>query len=64
MDAFVAECAHFPARRLAQRLQSCKAKKVMPVHVWPLDNYDILRQAESTLPFPMAYPANGDSYVI
>ena len=64
VDAFVVECAHFPAERLAERLLSCKAEKVLPVHVWPLDKYDILKQAESTLPFPMAYPADGDSYVI
>ena len=64
VDSFVVECAHFPAERLAERLLSCKAEKVLPVHVWPLDKYDILKQAESTLPFPMAYPADGDSYVI
>lgn len=64
VDAFVVECAHFPAERLAERLQSCRAKQVLPVHVWPLDKYDILTHAENTLPFPMIYPKDGDSYVI
>ena len=64
VDAFVVECAHFPAERLAERLKGCRARQVLPVHVWPLDKYDILRQAESTLPCPLAYPADGDSYVI
>ena len=64
VDAFVVECAHFPAEGLAERLQSCRAKQVLPVHVWPLEKYDILRQAENSLPFPMKYPKDGDSYII
>ena len=92
VDAFVVECAHFPAERLAERLLSCKAEKVTPsCRRFPGDTRmrggpgpadarwgkrslssprpdtpppPILKQAESTLPFPMAYPADGDSYVI
>lgn len=64
VDAFVVECAHFPAGRLVERLVSCRAKQVLPVHVWPLEKYDILKQAESSLPFPMMYPADGDGFVI
>lgn len=64
VDAFVVECAHFPAERLVERLQSCKAKQVMPVHVWPTEKYQVLKQSESKLPFAMAYPKDGDSYVI
>ena len=64
VDAFVVECAHFPAERLTERLRSCRAKQVLPVHVYPLENYDILRQAEKYLPFPMAYPKDDDIFVI
>lgn len=64
VDAFIVECAHFPAQRLVERLHGCKARQVMPVHVWPLEKYDVLKQAEKELPFGMVYPADGDSYVV
>ena len=60
VDTFVVECAHFPAEKLIAKLQSCKAKRVMPVHVWKQDKYDIFRAAEKELPFRMEYPNDGD----
>ena len=64
VDAFVVECAHFPAERLIEKLRSCRAKCVMPIHVWRLEKYDILKQAEKELPFQMEYPSDGDCFEI
>lgn len=64
VNAFIVECAHFPAEGLVNRLRHCKAERVMPVHVWPVEKYEVLKKAETGLPFPMAYPADGDSFVV
>ena len=59
-DTMVVECAHFPAERLIEKLKTCKVNQVLPVHVWTLDKYDILKSAEKDLPFRMSYPRDGD----
>ncbi|MBQ8231434.1 MAG: ribonuclease Z [Lachnospiraceae bacterium] len=64
VDTFVVECAHFPAEKLIDKLRDCKAKRVMPVHVFPVEKYDVLREAEKELPFEMEYPNDGDCFEI
>ena len=63
-DTMIVECAHFPAERLIERMKTCRVKRVMPVHVWTLDKYDVMREAEKELPFKMEYPNDGDCFEI
>lgn len=64
VDAFIVECAHFPAEKLIDKLRCCRAKNVWPVHIWTLDKYEILKAAEKELPFVMQYPKDGDCYSV
>ncbi len=64
IDALVVECAHFPAERLLEKLRGCKANRIMPVHVWPLDKYAVLREAASEIFGEMIFPNDGDCFQI
>ena len=64
VDAFVVECAHFSAERLVKRLENCKARRVIVVHVWPIANYDILRRAAAGLPGDLILPNDGEIVMI
>lgn len=64
VDAFVVECAHFPAEQLIGRLRNCKARRVIVVHVWPLSKYEVLRAAADSLPCKMELPCDGDGFEI
>ncbi len=64
VDTFIVECAHFDAERLVEKLKNCKAKCVMPIHVWTLDKYDVFKKHEEELPFRMEYPKDGDCFEI
>jgi ribonuclease BN (tRNA processing enzyme) len=64
VDILVIECAHFPAERLLNKLCECKAKRIMPVHVWTLDKYDILKDAASEIPGALILPNDNDWYEV
>ena len=64
VDAFVVECAHFPAENLAARLQRCKARRVIVIHEWPEGQNDVLRALVGTLPCKMEFPDDGDCLTI
>lgn len=64
VDVFIVECAHFSAEKLVEKLHSCKAKNVWPIHVWTLDKYQVFKSMESRLPFNMKYPKDGDCFKI
>lgn len=64
VNSLIVECAHFPAERLMEKLQEVNAEKVMVVHVFPLDKYDILKEGLKDAPFEAIYPNDGDEYII
>ena len=64
VDTLVVECAHFPAERLMEKLQDVIAKKVMIVHVFPVDKYDTLKEGLKDAAFEAIYPNDGEEYDI
>ena len=64
VDTFVVECAHFSAESLVEKLRNCKAKYVMPVHVWTLDKYDTIKNHAEEFSFRLEYPVDGDCFEI
>ena len=64
VDTLVVECAHFPAERLMEKLQDVIAKKVMIVHVFPVDKYDTLKEGIKDAAFEAIYPNDGEEYDI
>lgn len=63
VDAFVPECAHFPAERLLPKLKTVSADRVMPIHVFPLAKYDILREHADEIPATLIFPNDGDEFI-
>lgn len=59
-DFAVLECAHFGANQLLERIKNAKAKEIAVVHVFPLENYDIFKRNDDSLPFRLLYPKDGD----
>ena len=64
VDALVVECAHFPAARLMEKLQDVTAKKVMIVHVFPVEKYDTLKEGLKDAAFEAIYPNDGEEYSV
>lgn len=64
VDVLISECAHFPTEALIEKLASVPAKKVMVVHVFPADKYDVLAQYAKDAPFELLLPRDGDCIVL
>jgi len=64
LDAFIVECAHFPAEQLVENLMSTKAKKVLITHVFPLEKYEVFESFRSKAHFELMLPCDGDSFEI
>ena len=63
-DAMVVECAHFPAEKLLEKLQNCKAGKIIIVHVHPVSKYETFIAAQDTFGRPLLLPNDGDTIEI
>ena len=64
LDAMVAELAHCPAEKLAEKVMPCKVKKLFVIHVAPLSKYDQIKKYAENFPFSTAFPNDGDVYEI
>lgn len=64
VDVFIVECAHFPAKKLLAKLKTCNAKNVMPVHVFPSEQYEVLQEGAKDMPFTMICPNDGDTFTV
>ena len=64
VDVLISECAHFSAEALIEKLATVNAQKVMVVHVFPLDKYDVLEQYAKESPFELLLPRDGDNIVL
>ena len=64
VNAFISECAHFPAESLIQKLKTVNTDKIYVVHVFTLDKYDILREHSGELNAELIFPNDGDEFLI
>lgn len=63
LDAFITECAHFSAEALFEKLENCRAKRVMAIHTFPLDKYEKFDRLKLNKPFEFIAPKDGESYL-
>ena len=63
-DLVISECAHFPAEDLIKKLDGVNAGKVMIVHVFPIDKYDVLREYGKRSAVELIFPNDGDEYLL
>ncbi len=61
LDLFVAEMAHQAPSTVMPHLDTCKAKRVAFIHVWPLDKYNAIEDMKKRYPFEILTPADGDT---
>ncbi len=61
-DLTVIECAHFDAEELYARLAAAKTKALAVVHVMPPARYEALHALSDTVPFPVLFPGDTDTW--